>query len=175
MFPTWANNGEMDSTWNMMIASIIFHLNCPIIYNLFCFLNPSYPYKNGFINPIKRIDNKIYSFILWAYLLFYSVYAITINYIQLPAHVYIDGHPRYDLNSSGNPVQLLGLAAMGILYFVIEKLVFAYNNFLTTPVEMRNESLYLNYKYNDSKKAIYEKYCKDALKSIKEIEQNNKK
>ncbi len=89
MFPTWLTGEQLNKISYKIVATLIFHLISPIIFNFFCFVEPNYPYGK----EVKTSRNVIfgikkYSFCLLVYLAIYSFYVIAINFIELPENIF---------------------------------------------------------------------------------------
>lgn len=83
----WIFNGAptKDFLWLPVFRSLIAHLICPVLFNLFYFYSVNYPYKAKELrNPMQTVNWKKLWYWLIIYLLVYGTYLISINFIKMP-------------------------------------------------------------------------------------------
>ena len=100
MFPEWIMGTLSTYAWWTIFTTISFHLFCPVIYDLFLFINVNYPYKK-IKNPMNRIHSKYFVPSVLIYIALYSMFLVMINFIRLPEDAFrttifdLDGQPIF--------------------------------------------------------------------------------
>ncbi len=106
MFPQWITGGMFDTSVIGIISTIIFHLVCPLIMNVFTFLGVNYPYHEK--NPINRIYSNHFVYACLIYVILYAIYCVTINFIPLPINCYRDDQQTIVHLSNMNYITVYG-------------------------------------------------------------------
>lgn len=88
IIPSAITNRSFNTNPFELSTTLCFHLICPIIFDLFTIFSVNYPYDCR--NPINRINNSRFWFLLCIYLIIYSSYAVAINFTQLPESIYYE-------------------------------------------------------------------------------------
>lgn len=89
MFPQWISGNMFDKSIYGIIYTTLFHLVTPVIFDLFVFFGANYPLKK-IKNPLNRIYTRNFMWIPLIYIVIYSIYAVSINFVSLPSDIFRD-------------------------------------------------------------------------------------